>query len=137
MIKIKGTYRELEALCHYAQACMVGKNKTADRVKEYMLAHSLKMMHRRLYNRGNNVFHEFVEGIRDKKGKEKSYTVKIENDEVLALCIYFKRMPVPVFLQPLEHSILTQVPKDVSDIMQSPVPHGDGSTWDVSVYLQD
>jgi hypothetical protein len=134
MIKIKATYRELEAFQNYLDLCIKGSAKTQDGVKEYLLASSLKQLQNRIVKKMINAFCNEIELRKPDITKERLYLIKIMNDEVLSLCIYFNRHTIHSFLLPLQTFILQRIPVEVINAQKTfPTP----STWTVNELYDD
>lgn len=104
MIKVKLNYRELEAFSFYLNHCIMNVVKSQDKVKEYLLAAALNSLMQRIIKKQDANFYHGTEN-------KKKYTININNNEAVALSIYFNRCNVSMFLIPTQEQILNQFNK--------------------------
>ena len=114
MIKVKVTISELEVFANYLQTCLTSEAKTGDLVKEYFLADAIKHLYQRANKKLYDADHEFLD--RSVKVTKES-TLKIMNCEVLALSVFFKRLPVHNYILSVEREILEQMPVDIIKVL--------------------
>lgn len=104
MIKAKLNWRELEAFSFYLNHCIMHVVKSQDKVKEYLLADALKSLMQRMIKKQDANFYHGTEN-------KKKYTINVNNNEAVALSIYFNRSSVSFFLIPVQEQILNQFSK--------------------------
>lgn len=90
-MKIQLNYREMEAFYLYLKGCIVSAPTTVDKEKEYLIAHHIKAVMKRLFKKMADLFHDGYNSI-------KKHKIKLDEPEILSLYRYFNRYELVPFL---------------------------------------
>ena len=112
MIKVKSNIKEAKYFCDYLLAT-IAKPCSADKVKEYLLATAIVNLHNKINKKYFNATHIALVHVPDYK----QLTISIEDNEMLALSIYFNRYELPTFLLKLQNDILTKMPGEIINVL--------------------